>query len=202
VVVGGGDTGNDCVGTALRQGCASVIQLEMMPAPPAQRSPGNPWPEWPRILRTDYGQREAAFRQGGEDPRVYETTVKRILTDARGRISSLETVRLSRSPEGRFTPVPGSERILACDLLLVAAGFIGCEEKTAARFSLTADARGRLMPEDGSHHLGGKIFSAGDMRTGQSLVVRALADGREAAREADAWMKRFRDQPAPAPADR
>ena len=202
VVVGGGDTGNDCVGTALRQGCASVIQLEIMPAQPAQRSPGNPWPEWPRILRTDYGQREAAFRQGGEDPRVYETTVKRILTDARGRISSLETVRLSRSPEGRFTPVPGSERILACDLLLIAAGFIGCEEQTAARFSLTADARGRLMPEDGSHHLGGKIFSAGDMRTGQSLVVRALADGREAAREADAWMKRFRDQPAPAPADR
>jgi len=187
VVVGGGDTGNDCVGTALRQGCASAAQLEMMPAPPFQRGRNNPWPEWPRILRTDYGQMEAAFRQGG-DPRIYETTVKRILTDGTGTVSGLETIRLCRTPEGRFEPVPGSEQAMACGLLLIAAGFIGCEKKTLDSFSLTADARGRLMPEDGSHHLGGNLFSAGDMRTGQSLVVRALADGRDAAREADAWL--------------
>jgi len=187
VVVGGGDTGNDCVGTALRQGCASVTQLEMMPAPPADRTPNNPWPEWPRILRTDYGQTEAIFRQGG-DPRIYETTVKQILTDEWGRISGLETVRLQRTPEGRFEQVAGSEQTLSCGLLLIAAGFIGCEERTLDRFALKADARGRLLPEDGSHHLEGRLFSAGDMRNGQSLVVRALADGRNAAREIDAWL--------------
>ena len=188
VVVGGGDTGNDCVGTALRQGCLSVTQLEMMPAPPEERTANNPWPEWPRILRTDYGQMEAIYRQGG-DPRIYETTVKRIVTDDGGRISALETVKLQRTPEGRFVPAEGSEKTLPCGLLLIAAGFVGCEEKTLERFALHADARGRLLPEDGTHALGGKLFSAGDMRTGQSLVVRALADGRDAAREIDAWLK-------------
>ena len=188
VVVGGGDTGNDCVGTALRQGCASVTQLEMMPAPPEGRTPNNPWPEWPRILRTDYGQTEAIFRQGG-DPRIYETTVKQILTDEWGRVSGLETVKLQRTPEGRFEQVAGSEQTLPCGLLLIAAGFIGCEEKTLDRFALKADNRGRLMPENGSHHLEGRLFSAGDMRTGQSLVVRALADGRNAAREISEWLR-------------
>ena len=189
VVVGGGDTGNDCTATALRQGCASVTQLEMMPAPPTERTASNPWPEWPRVLRTDYGQLEAIFRQGG-DPRIYETTVKQILTDVSGHVSSLETVRLRRTPEGRFEPVPGSEATLPCGLLLIAAGFVGCEESTLERFRLRPDARGRLMPEDGSHRLSGNLFSAGDMRTGQSLVVRALADGRDAAREVDAWLRK------------
>jgi glutamate synthase (NADPH/NADH) small chain len=187
VVVGGGDTGNDCVGTALRQGCLSVTQLEMMPAPPEERTPANPWPEWPRVLRTDYGQTEAAFRQGG-DPRIYETTVKRILTDEWGSVSGLETVGLRRSPEGNFEQVAGSERTMPCELLLIAAGFVGCEQETLDRFALKADGRGRLMPEDGSHRLTGRLFSAGDMRTGQSLVVRALADGRNAGREVDAWL--------------
>ena len=189
VVVGGGDTGNDCVGTALRQGCASVVQLEMMPQPPADRTPSNPWPEWPRILRTDYGQTEAIFRQGC-DPRIYETTVKTIATDEWGRVSALEAVRLRRTPEGRFEQVPGTEKTIPCGLLLIAAGFTGCETRTLDRFALQADGRGRLMPGDGSHYLGGNLFSAGDMRTGQSLVVRALADGRDAAREIDAWIKR------------
>jgi glutamate synthase (NADPH/NADH) small chain len=188
VIVGGGDTGNDCVGTALRQGCLSVTQLEMLPAPPETRARNNPWPEWPRTLRTDYGQREAIFRQGN-DPRIYETTVKTIITDTEGRLSGLETVRLRRTPEGGFAPVPGSGQKLPCDLLLIAAGFTGCEERTLETFALAADARGRLVPEDGSHHIGGRIFSAGDMRTGQSLVVRALADGRNAAREIDAWLR-------------
>ena len=176
------------MGTALRQGCASVTQLEMMPAPPEGRTPNNPWPEWPRILRTDYGQAEAIFRQGG-DPRIYETTVKQILTDEWGRVSGLETVKLQRTPEGRFEQVTGSEQTLPCGLLLIAAGFIGCEEKTLDRFALKADNRGRLMPENGSHHLEGRLFSAGDMRTGQSLVVRALADGRNAAREISERLK-------------
>ena len=187
LVIGGGDTGNDCVGTVLRQGCASVTQLEMMPAPPECRVPENPWPEWPRTLRTDYGQLEAAAVQGA-DPRIYETTVKRILTDERGRITAAETVRLHRTPEGRMEPIEGSEQVLSCDLMLIAAGFVGCDEKTAEHFSLTRDARGRLMPADQTHALHGKLFSAGDMRTGQSLVVRALADGRAAAEEIDRFL--------------
>ncbi len=185
VVVGGGDTGNDCVGTALRQGCASVTQLEMMPAPPVSRTAQNPWPEWPRVLRTDYGQLEAIAAQG-MDPRVYETTVKALLSDEEHHLTGAVTVRL----DAQHRPIPGTERTLPCELLLIAAGFVGCEERTLSVFGLTADARGRLLPEDGAHRLAGKIFSAGDMRTGQSLVVRALADGRTAAREADAWLRR------------
>ena len=177
VVVGGGDTGNDCVGTALRQGCGSVIQLEMMPAPPIERAAGNPWPEWPRTLRTDYGQTEAIHRQGG-DPRIYETTVKRLLPGA------VETVKLKG-----FDPIPGTERVLPCDLLLIAAGFVGCEAATAGRFDVRLSPRGCMMPEDGSHRLRDNLFSAGDMRTGQSLVVRALADGRAAALEIDSYLK-------------
>ncbi|MBR5751787.1 MAG: glutamate synthase subunit beta [Clostridia bacterium] len=192
VVVGGGDTGNDCVGTAIRQGCLSVTQLEMLPAPPVHRTCANPWPEWPRTLRTDYGQLEALARQG-RDPRVYETTVKAVQADSRGRITSITTVQLEKNADGRLTPVTGSERTLPCDLLLIAAGFVGCDEGTLARFSLTPDSRGRLLPSDGTHHLCGKLFSAGDMRTGQSLVVRALADGRAAAREIDIWLKNSMD---------
>ena len=188
VVVGGGDTGNDCVGTALRQGCQSVVQLEMMPKAPESRPDGNPWPQWPRTLRTDYGQVEAISLQGS-DPRVYETTVKSIRVNAENRITALETVRLQKQPDGKLTPVPGTEQTLPCDLLLIAAGFIGCEEETLSRFSLSADARGRLLPKDGSHHLEGKLFSAGDMRNGQSLVVRALADGRAAAKEIHDWLR-------------
>ena len=187
LVVGGGDTGNDCVGTVLRQGCASVTQLEMMPAPPEFRTPGNPWPEWPRTLRTDYGQLEAEAVQGS-DPRVYETTVKQIITGEDNIMTAVETVKLHRTPEGRMEPVAGSEQTLPCELMLIAAGFVGCDEKTRESFGLPADPRGRLMPENQSHYLGGNLFSAGDMRTGQSLVVRALADGRAAAREIDQWL--------------
>ena len=177
VVVGGGDTGNDCVGTALRQGCASVVQLEMMPAPPVERLPGNPWPQWPRTLRTDYGQLEAIYRQGA-DPRIYETTVKRLLP------GQIEIVKLKG-----FDPIPGTEQVLPCDLLLIAAGFVGCEESTAVAFNVERNQRGCMMPDDGSHHLRGNLFTAGDMRTGQSLVVRSLADGRAAAREIDRYLK-------------
>ena len=188
LVVGGGDTGNDCVGTALRQGCLSVTQLEMMPAAPDRRGTGNPWPEWPRVLRTDYGQMEALAVQGG-DPRIYETTVQSIQVNEKNEIVSLTAVLLAKGPEGRLSPVSGTEKTLPCGLLLIAAGFVGCEDATLSRFALQPDARGRLLPPDGSHHLGGKLFSAGDMRTGQSLVVRALADGRAAALEAHRFLE-------------
>ncbi len=187
VVVGGGDTGNDCVGTALRQGCASVTQLEMMPKPPECRTAGNPWPEWPRVLRTDYGQMEAVSVQG-HDPRIYETTVKSIGVNEKNGITELTSVRLAKNTDGRLLPVPGTEKTLPCELLLIAAGFVGCEEETLRSFSLAPDPRGRLLPADGTHRVGGRLFSAGDMRTGQSLVVRALADGRAAAREVNQWL--------------
>ena len=182
VVVGGGDTGNDCVGTALRQGCASVTQLEMMPAPPVERVPNNPWPQWPRTLRTDYGQLEAIAAQGG-DPRIYETTVKSIRVE-NGRVVAIETVRLKG-----FDPIPRTEQPLDCGLMLIAAGFVGSEPSTAAAFGVERNPCGNLLPADGSHRLRDNIFSAGDMRTGQSLVVRALADGRKAALEVDAFLK-------------
>jgi glutamate synthase (NADPH/NADH) small chain len=132
---------------------------------------------------------EAAEVQGN-DPRVYETTVKRVIIDVGGQMTAAETVKLHRTPDGKMAPVEGSEQTLPCDLMLIAAGFVGCDEKTREAFSLSADSRGRLLPEDQSHYLGGKLFSAGDMRTGQSLVVRALADGRAAARETDRYLRK------------
>lgn len=187
LVVGGGDTGNDCVGTCLRQGCKSVAQLEMLPAPPAQRTKNNPWPEWPRILRTDYGQREAIAAQG-RDPRLFETTVERVLAGENGHVCAVETVRVSRGADGRLHPIEGTRRTLPCQLLLIAAGFVGCEAEMAGRFHFSLNARNLPDIPAAAHALAPGLFAAGDMRTGQSLVVRALADGRAAAREVHRWL--------------
>ena len=187
LVVGGGDTGNDCVGTCLRQGCKSVTQLEMLPAPPAQRTKNNPWPEWPRILRTDYGQREAIAAQG-RDPRLFETTVERVLAGENGHVCAVETVRVSRGADGRLHPIEGTRRTLPCQLLLIAAGFVGCEAEMAGRFHFSLNARNLPDIPAAAHALAPGLFAAGDMRTGQSLVVRALADGRAAAREVHRWL--------------
>ena len=187
LVVGGGDTGNDCVGTCLRQGCKSVTQLEMLPAPPAQRTKNNPWPEWPRVLRTDYGQREAIAAQG-RDPRLFETTVERVLAGENGHVCAVETVRVSRGADGRLHPIEGTRRTLPCQLLLIAAGFVGCEAEMAGRFHFSLNARNVPDIPAAAHALAPGLFAAGDMRTGQSLVVRALADGRAAAREVHRWL--------------
>lgn len=187
LVVGGGDTGNDCVGTCLRQGCKSVTQLEMLPAPPAQRTKNNPWPEWPRVLRTDYGQREAIAAQG-RDPRLFETTVERVLAGENGHVCAVETVRVSRGADGRLHPIEGTRRTLPCQLLLIAAGFVGCEAEMAGRFRFSLNARNLPDIPAAAHALAPGLFAAGDMRTGQSLVVRALADGRAAAREVHRWL--------------
>ena len=186
--MGGGDTGNDCVATCLRQGCRSVTQLELMPAPPVARAKDNPWPQWPRTLRTDYGQLEAIALQGG-DPRQFETTVSRILTDESGRICAVEVVRVTRSADGRMVPVEGTQRVLPCQLLLIAAGFVGCETQTAQDFSLTLTQRGVPAVLTGTHQIASGLFAAGDLRTGQSLVVRAIADGIAAAQEVDQYLK-------------
>lgn len=189
VIVGGGDTGNDCVGTAIRQGCASVTQQEMMAKPPVCRTDSNPRPQWPRVLKTDYGQQEAVA-VFGQDPRIYQTTVKQIHTNEAGQISSIQIVHLEPKPEnGRMSmvEVPGSEEELPCDLLLIAAGFVGCESYVAESFQLPRDSRGSLLATD-YRTPREKVFAAGDCRRGQSLVVWGIAEGRACAREVDAFL--------------
>ena len=182
VIVGGGDTGNDCVGTSIRQGAASVRQIEMLPEPPKTRTPGNPWPEWPRVLKTDYGQEEAVA-VFGSDPRVYETTVKEILKDSSGNVRAVKLVNLKGREE-----VPGSETEVPCDLLLLAAGFVGCQKYVAEAFGAGLTPRGTTGVREGYATDIDKLFTAGDMRRGQSLVVWAIAEGKEAAREIDKFL--------------
>ncbi len=190
VVIGGGDTGNDCVGTCLRLGAASVTQLEMMPKAPYTRAADNPWPEWPKVFKTDYGQEEAAA-VFGHDPRVYQTTVKEFLKDKNGNLSSIVTVQLeSRKDEktGRMimAEVSGSEKKIPADLALIAAGFLGTENYVAEAFGVSLDQRTNVQTKEGGYQTGAQnVFVCGDMRRGQSLVVWAIREGREAAAEVD-----------------
>ncbi len=192
VVVGGGDTGNDCVGTCIRQGAKSVTQLEMMPKPPEKRAANNPWPQWPRVLKTDYGQEEA-IACFGKDPRVFETTVTKFLKDSKGALCGVETVclQMETDKEGRrkMTPVPGSEQTLKADLLLIAAGFLGPDADTLKAFGVETNPRGNAVTKEGRYATPvEKVFAAGDTRRGQSLVVWAIAEGRAAAREVDEFL--------------
>ncbi len=191
VVVGGGDTGNDCVGTAIRQGCRSVVQLEMMPSLPESRAENNPWPQWPRVKKTDYGQEEA-IALFGSDPRRYQTTVKEIFADGNGAVRAVVTVALKAGREestGRtvMTEIPGSEEELPCQLLLIAAGFTGPQSYVAQAFNLDTDSRGNLKTDNYSTSAPG-IFAAGDARRGQSLVVWAIREGQECARAVDQFL--------------
>ncbi len=192
VVVGGGDTGNDCVGTAIRHGCASVTQLEMMPRPPVERDTGaNPWPEWPRVEKTDYGQEEAAALFG-HDPRLYQRTVKEIVPDEKGNVKEIVTVSLMPHRENGRTvmiPVEGSEETVPCGLLLIAAGFLGTEGYVPEAFGVDTDVRGNIATGGATFRTSKpKVFAAGDTRRGQSLVVHAIAEGRAAAREVDEFL--------------
>ena len=190
LVIGGGDTGNDCVGTAVRHGCASVIQLEMMPKLPDKRADDNTWPEWPRVCKTDYGQEEAAA-VFGKDPRVYQTTVKEFIKDESGKVCRAVLISLEsrKDPEtGRFSmvPVEGSEREIAADLVLIAAGFLGAQRYVAEAFGVDLNDRTNVETGAGSYATTAEnIFTAGDMHRGQSLVVWAIREGREAARQID-----------------
>jgi len=189
IVVGGGDTGTDCVGTAMRQGCRSLVQLEILPRPPDARAADNPWPEWPKVYKLDYGQEEAAARFGG-DPRSYSTTVKKFVGGADGALSSLLTVavRWEKNAAGQFTPVemPGSERTLPAQLALLALGFLGPEQSLLRDLKTAVDARSNVQAEYGKYATSIKgVFAAGDCRRGQSLVVWAINEGRGAARECD-----------------
>ncbi len=193
LVIGGGDTGNDCVGTAIRQGAKNVVQLEMMPKPPTQRAEDNAWPEWPRVLKTDYGQEEAVY-QFGSDPRIYQTTVKEFLQDKKGNVKKAVTVELKGKKDegtGRMTMVPleGSEKNIDVDLVLIAAGFLGAQGYIAEAFGVDMDDKTNVKAEKGNYQTGReKVFACGDMRRGQSLVVWAIQEGREAAGAVDKYL--------------
>lgn len=184
VVVGGGDTGNDCVGTCIRQGCASVTQLEMMPSPPHQNT--RPWPMWPDELKTDYGQEEslAVFKQ---DPRVYATTIKECIEED-GQLKAVKTIQ-GRIVDGQWVEKEDSEKMLKADLLLIAAGFVGIEDDIKEQFDLSVNQRQVVMTMPKSYATKEeKIFVAGDMHRGQSLVVWAIAEGNECAKEVDRYL--------------
>lgn len=188
VIVGGGDTGNDCVGTAVRHGCKSVVQLELMPQLPEDRAADNPWPEYPRVCKTDYGQQEA-IAVFGQDPRRYSSTISRVITGEDGAVTAVEVVRVARDSDGRLQPVPGSEETLDCDLLLIAAGFTGCRREIAQAFHVELTPRNTLKTGEETYLTSVPgIFAAGDARRGQSLVVWAIAEGRECARAVDSYL--------------
>jgi glutamate synthase (NADPH/NADH) small chain len=193
VVIGGGDTGTDCVGTSLRQGCRSLVQIEIMPRQPLERAPDNPWPEWPKIHKVDYGQEEAAAKFGS-DPRVYLTTVKKFTGDADGRLKEIVTVQVKweRNDKGQVVPVevPGTEQVRPAQLALLAMGFLGPEAPLLKDLGVECDPRGNVKAEHGrfATSLAG-VFAAGDCRRGQSLVVWAINEGRGAAAACDRYLR-------------
>ena len=193
LVIGGGDTGNDCVGTAIRLGAKSVLQLEMMPMAPLERLESNPWPEWPKVLKTDYGQEEAIY-MFGEDPRRYQTTVTEFLKNEEGEVCGAKLVKLQQKYEEEqkrmtMVPIAGTEEVVPVDLVLIAAGFLGCEGYIADTFGVQCNERTNVKTEEGSYKTNVEgVFTAGDMHRGQSLVVWAIAEGREVAKEVDAAM--------------
>lgn len=190
VIIGGGDTGNDCVGTSIRLGAKSVTQIEMMPKAPDKRAENNPWPEWPKICKTDYGQEEAIARFG-HDPRIYESTVKEFVKDKNGNLMAVKIVKLAWEKDaesGRMVmkEVAGSEKTLNAQIVLIAAGFLGTQKYVADAFKVELDARTNVKTQPDKFKTNvDRVFTAGDMHTGQSLVVKAIRQGRDCAREVD-----------------
>jgi glutamate synthase (NADPH/NADH) small chain len=197
VVIGGGDTGTDCVGTAMRHGCKSLLQIEILPKPPLERAADNPWPEWPKTYKMDYGQEEAAGKYGA-DPRIYLTTVKKFIGDEKGNVKELVTVEIQweRNEHGQFVPkeVPGTERTRPAQLVLLAMGFLGPEQALLKEIGVETDARSNIRAEHEKYTTSLKgVFAAGDCRRGQSLVVWAINEGRGAARECDRYLMGYTD---------
>lgn len=201
IIIGGGDTGNDCVGTCIRHGCKSVTQIEMMPKAPDERAENNPWPEWPKISKTDYGQEEA-IALCGRDPRIYESTVKEFIKDKSGILKAVKIIRLKPEIDprtGRITPkeLPGTEQLLEADIALIAAGFLGSQKYVTDAFKIETDPRTNVKTEEGKYKTNtDKIFATGDMHRGQSLVVWAIREGREAAREIDQSLMGYTNVPS------
>ncbi|HEX2612846.1 MAG TPA: glutamate synthase subunit beta, partial [Fibrobacteria bacterium] len=191
VVIGGGDTGTDCVGTSLRHGCKSLVQLEILARPPEVRAADNPWPQWPRIYRVDYGQEEAAAVQGA-DPRKYAVVTKRFIGDAAGNVKGLHTVEVEWKPEnGRMImrELPGTEKEWPAELVFLAMGFLGPEKPgLLSELGVALDGRGNVVTDGSKQTSVPKVFAAGDMSRGQSLIVWAIAEGRDAARGVDKFL--------------
>ncbi len=192
IVIGGGDTGTDCVGTAMRHGCRSLVQFEILPKPPDARAADNPWPQWPKVYKMDYGQEEVAAKFGA-DPRVYSITTKRLIGDAQGNLRELQTVlcKWDRGDNGRpkLLEVPGTEKIWPAQLVLLAMGFLGPEEQLLKQLQVATDERSNAKPDFGRFATSVKgVFAAGDARRGQSLIVWAIAEGRQCAREVDRYL--------------
>ena len=190
---GGGDTGTDCVATSLRHGCDSLVQFEIMDQPPLERAANNPWPQWPRIYKMDYGQEEAAAVYG-EDPREYGIMTKRFIGDEQGNLQALETVNVRWLPaedggRPKLEEVPGTEQTWAAQLVLLALGFRGPEQSLAQQFGVETGPRTNIEAEYGrfTTNVPG-IFAAGDARRGQSLVVWAINEGRGVATAVDAYL--------------
>jgi len=190
IVIGGGDTGNDCVGTSIRLGAKEVTQIEMMPAAPENRLASNPWPEWPKVLKTDYGQEEAIYCFG-KDPRIFSSTVTEFIKDEKGNLTAVKVVELKAEKDpktGRMNmlPIEGSEKELKADLVLIAAGFLGSQKYVVEQFGVKVNERTNVASTEGSYKTSREnIFAAGDMHRGQSLVVWAIAEGRAVAKEVD-----------------
>lgn len=190
LVIGGGDTGNDCVGTSIRLGAKSVTQLEMMPIPPVERAANNPWPQWPRVLKTDYGQEEA-IAVFGHDPRIYQTTVTEFIADKNGKVCQAKIVKLKSEKDAKtgrmmMVPVEGTEEVIPADLVLIAAGFLGSQKYVTDAFQVAVNGRTNVETKPEQYETSvPRVFTAGDMHRGQSLVVWAIREGREAAKAVD-----------------
>jgi len=198
IVIGGGDTGTDCVATSMRHHCKSLVQIEILPRPPMDRAGDNPWPEWPKVYRLDYGQEEAEAVFGA-DPRIYLTTVKKFIGDAEGVKEALTVqIKWDKDAQGRFIPneVPGTEKVLPCQLALLAMGFLGPEQPLLDALKIERDPRTNVKAEHGNYstNIPG-VFAAGDCRRGQSLVVWAFNEGRGAARECDRYLMGYTNLP-------
>lgn len=192
VVIGGGDTGTDCVGTSIRHGCKSVTQLEILPRPPEEREASNPWPEWPKIYRMDYGQEEAAALQG-QDPREYLVMTERFIDDGNGNLTGLEIINIKweKDAEGRFSPkkIEETRRTIPAQLVTLAMGFLGPEQTVVEQLGMETDPRSNMKAEHDKYTTNVEgVFAAGDCRRGQSLVVWAINEGRGAAREVDRFL--------------
>jgi glutamate synthase (NADPH) small chain len=187
IVIGGGDTGTDCIGTSLRHGCKSLVNFELFPQPPESRAANNPWPTWPKIFRVDYGHEEASLVQGS-DPRVYSISSLNFIGDDNGQVTGVRTTEV-KMVDGKFENIPGTEKDWPADLVLLAMGFLGPDHNVSDPLALEYDERSNFKAEYGKYNTNvGKVFAAGDCRRGQSLVVRAINEGREAAREIDRYL--------------
>jgi len=199
IIIGGGDTGTDCVGTSIRHGCNSVVQVEILPKPPSERAGDNPWPEWPKVYKMDYGQEEAAAKFG-DDPRVYITTATKFEGDENGHVKAVHTVGVQweKNEKGQFIPkqIPGTEKVLPTQLVLLAMGFLGPEQPLLDALGLDRDPRSNVKADYGKYATSiPGVFAAGDCRRGQSLVVWAINEGRGAARECDRYLMGNTDLP-------